>query len=672
MGKAVVIDFEFNGVVEPKVNLVCACTLELETGKRMRWWLHNSPNTQKTLLKFLKGFDLILGYSCVAEARSILALGGNPVSWKWIDLFLEYRLITNHNDKLLYGKQLVDGKVRTVKKPKPKWERQEGEKAEGFKPTHSLAEATYKLTGKIRDTDHKTKMRDLIISNPEKFSGEEKEAIMKYCMEDVIFLPTIWDRIKEEFQELLPRPDMQEYFKEAMLRGKYSALTALQENRGYPIDVEKTRNFSRQIPMILQDCQREINALFPEIKPFRWERAKSAFAWDQKATREWISSNHEVRKWMKTDTGKISLALEAFERFYDFKHHYPTDNFGAQMVRFLKLKQSLYGFSQGGKKKNFWDSVGSDGRARPYMNHYGAQSSRSQPGASGFMFLKPAWMRALVTPKPGRFLAGIDYASQEFFISGLESGDRNMIEAYLSGDPYLYFGKKAGAIPAHGTKESHGLLRDAFKSTVLGISYLMTKYGLAVKLTNDTGRPWSEDEAQDQIDLFDDTFEVFSDWRKEIQTEYSGGGAIKLPCGWWVWGDNDNLRSVANVPIQGFGASVMRKAVEIAEKRSVNVIFTLHDAIYMEGEIGQEYKIKWLAEAMTEAFQYYFDDPKIKELAGKVRLDPFAWSPDYEKDSEIDCDGFKVPASSLYIDSRAQRDYDNFSMYFDRVEGDSL
>lgn len=677
------LDFEFNQIVEKNVNLVCCAVTDLQTRERRKFWLHKNPQNQARLVKFLEQYDILIGYSCVAEARSLLALGLDPLKFKWIDLYLEYRMMTNHNDDLQWGWQLVDGKKKFVKKPKPKWERTEEDAATGFKATHSLAEATFKLTGQIRDTEHKTQMRDLIISNPKKFSDKQRRSILDYCMEDVVFLPEIWKRLKEEFRKLAPDVSDQTYFSEALNRGRYAAHTAIMESKGYPINLEATKNFSRSVPHIIMECQRDINDQFPEIKPFKWKKNESRFQWNQVATRQWISDNHdEGAKWMKTSGGKkkipqISLALEAFERFYAFKHTYPRGNFGAQMVRFLKLKQSLYGFSDsGGGRKNFWDSVGSDGRVRPYMNIYGAQSGRSQPGATGFMFLKPAWMRALVEPAPGHFIAGIDYGQQEFFLSGLESEDQNMIAAYLSGDPYLYGAKLAGAIPKDGTREQYKIERDLFKNTYLGILYGMTKYGLSIKLTNDTGREYDEDDAQEQIDIFEESFPDYMQWKEEIGDLYGEGCGLVLPCGWRMWSDNDNLRSVWNVPIQGFGASVMRKAVDNAVRNDCSVIFTLHDAIYIEGKVGQEYKIRMLRDAMRDAFKHYYKGTKFFEIAGKIKLDPFAWSPDYKKDSELALADmgktYKVPCSNLYIDERAADEYERFSKYFQTPDTELL
>ncbi len=676
----IALDFEFNRVTHPSLNLVSCVTLEIKNGVAQapkRWWLHNDKKQWKSLTKYLSGFSSVLAYAAVAEARCYLTLGLNPLDFSWVDLFLEYRMLTNHNDDLCYGQQLVDGKVKFVVKPKPKWERTEEDRGSGFKPTHSLAEATYKILGEIRDTEHKEAMRQLIISDPTSFTEEERESILDYNVEDVEMLPQLLSGMKGKFKSLVGGNTflLSSYIEEASWRGRYAAHTARMESYGYPIDFEKTKNFSNKVSAILDNCQRDINSMFPDIRPFKWEKKTQRFRWDQKATKEWISKNHDVSKWVKTDTGGISLSLESFERFYHFKHDYPKGNFGAQMLRFLKLKQSLYGFvpSAGGKSKSFWDSVGPDKKVRPYMNIYGAQSSRSQPASTGFMFLKPAWMRALVMPPPGYFMAGIDYGSQEFFVSGIKSGDENMIDAYLSGDPYLAFIKLAGIVPANATKASHFAEREAGKSSVLGMSYLMTKYGLAIKLTQDTGRTWTEEEAQEQIDLFYEAFPDLKEYQDNLLEEYLDNGFIKLSDGWYMWGDNDNHRSISNVPIQGEGACVMRRAVDLAYEKGIYVPFTLHDALYMIGKVGEEDKISDLRDAMLEAFMWYMPE-KYKSVAAKIRLEPFAWSPDYTGRGEEMAlkDGWKVPISDLYIDGRAKAEYDRFSPYFLTTEEDQL
>lgn len=672
------IDFEFRNVTSEFVSLVC-CTTEFN-GEVKEWWLWRSFETQTALMHYLqdKKDVPIVAYSAIAEARSFQSLSLEPLDYKWIDLFLEFRCLTNHNDRMNWGWQLVDGKKKFVKRPPPKWERTEEESFGSFKHTHSLAEATFKLTGEIRDTEHKNAMRDLIISDKE-FTKEEERLIQAYCTEDVIFLKKIYEATIREYAEVGVMDD-EELREEMLQRGRYSAITAKMESWGYPIDYEATKNFSSSVGPILEECQREINELFPDIRPFKYKRADKKFTWDQKATREWLKKNVEVDRWIKTDTGDLSLSLEAFTRVYDFKHDYPKDNFGAQMVRYLKLKQNMNGFMPSGKKRNFWDSVGPDKRVRSYMNIYKSQSSRSQPSSTSFLFLKPAWMRALCVPAKGKAIASFDYGSEEFLISALWAEDEAMIEAYKSGDVYLQYAKMVGAVPWEGTKEQYKAERNTFKAILLGLSYLMSKYGLAGHLTANTGKTWTVDQAQEKIDEFQETFEGLTKKQMETLSDYEGGGKIKLPCGWYMFGDNDNFRSVCNVPIQGFGASIMRKAVDLAVSRGLKVIITLHDALYIEYDSYDFKAIDTLHECMREAFMFYFDD---KESAGLIRLDGFSWSPDYPAPqigqkggrsySSIKTPaGLEIEIGDKYIDERAISEYETFSKYFQNREENYL
>lgn len=672
--KFLFLDFEFSRTTEKYVNPVSCVTMD-ENGSTKKWWLHNDKKKQSELSEYIKKFQVLVGYATTAESRAMIAMGMQPLDFKWIDLFLEYRCLTNHNYELMYGKQLVDGKVKIIPIPKPKWERTEEDVATGFNPTHSLAEASYKLLGVIRDTAHKTAMRDLIISDCPLYADHEVDSILDYGVDDVRDLKPMLDEMIKHYKKLDYEFEYDVWLEEAFDRGRYSAHTAHMETRGYGIDFEKTKNFSNQVENILFDVQREIAYGFKEINPFSWDPKNNRFKMNTKNIKEWVKKNHNVDRWVKTDSDDISLSLEAFTRFYDFKHTYPKDNFGAQMVRLLKLKQNIFGFKnkRDDGRKTFWDYVGSDQRVRPYFNHYKAQSSRSQPASTGFMFLKPAWMRSLVKEEDGYAMGGIDYSSQEFLLNALLSDDFGMIEAYRSGDVYLAFAKDAGMVPKDGTKAQYKKERDLCKSTVLGIGFLMTKIGLAVKLSADSGEEWSEDDAQEMIDRFYEAYPDLKDYQDQIIEEYHQRKCLKLPCGWYLWKDNQNFRSVVNFTVQGFGAAVMRKAIDLCYEKGLEYIFTLHDAIYIRYKVGEEYKMELLRDAMREAFLYYWqgDDEKT-DWASSIRLDPFAWSSSYEPDSEIELETMKLPVSNIYIDERAGDEYEQFKKYFERRAEDEL
>ena len=664
---AVYLDFEFNKSSEQYLNLVCCSTdVEFKDGtiESKDWWLHNQPFAYQMLRHYLEKHKekIFVAYSVEAEASSMYSLGLNVLEFKFFDLYIEYRMLQNHNNELLYGEQLIDGKVKKLR-------------IGGEKGKSNFAAACYKLLKIIVDTDHKDAMRDLIISAPDEFTPEEQKQIMEYCRSDVKPLRDLRKAIASYYRRVIPKAHWGTIKDEALLRGEFSARIALQVRHGYPVNVEWLYNFSEQAQLVLDDAAKDINSQFPKnMQPFRWNKKDRRYSANTSVWKKWIEDNHDT--WEVTDSNNISLKLEAWTKHYNYGHDYPRGHFGAQIIRYLKLKQAMNGFNPN-SKKNIFNFLGSDGRIRPFMNHFGAQSGRTQPASSSFIFLKPAWQRAMVRPKKGKSIGDLDYSSQEFLLSALLSGDKKMLEAYRSGDVYLAFGKMIGWIPQDGTKSSHKFERNVCKAVVLGLSYLMSKYGLAKKLTEDTGRIYTEDEAQELIDQFDETFDVFAEWRKELIEEYEIEGYIRMQDGWYMFGDNENFRSVGNVRTQGLGAIIMRKAIALAQDRGLTVIFSLHDALYIEYDEGDYGALDTLKECMEEAFCYYFEG-EMKEYAKMIRVDPNTWGDEfkeaelYQKEDGtfgIKTDyittpkGLKSPCSQYFIDERAVNEWGKFNKY---------
>lgn len=662
MRKGVVfLDFEYNHTAERDLNLVCcSTTVFLEDGgnEDRDWWLLNDSLAHIELAQYLESHKnkTFFSWSVEAEARSMLALGLDVISYEFIDLFLDYRMLKNHNHDLQHGLQLIDGKIKRTY-------------PFGEKGKDNLAAATYKLLKLIIDTDHKTEMRDIIIrGNPEEIEANKK-SIMDYCRSDVVNLPKLRNAISAYYPKVIPKDKLPYLAVEAKRRGNYAARTAVMLELGYPVNVEWLHNFASNVPQVLETCQRDINSQFPNNPPFRWNKKEQRFSMNTKTVKEWIVSKHGD-DWEKTDKKDISLALDAFTKKYNYSHDYPEGNLGAQMVRFLKLKQAMNGFNIKAEK-NIFHSLGTDGRIRCYLNPYGAQSSRTQPASTSFIFLKPAWVRSMVQPKPGKAIGDYDWSSEEFFLSALVSKDKKMIEAYKSGDVYLAFAKMIGMVPQTATKQSHKYERDVCKSLVLGLSYLMTEYGLAHKLTEDTGRVWTEEEALELVEQFEETFCDFAEWRAEQIATYRDEGHIKLPCGWYMFGDNDNFRSVGNVPIQGLGACIMRKAVELAQDAGLQVIFTLHDAIYIEYDSWDFAALDTLKKCMDEAFLFYFDG-EMREHAKSIRVDGNTWSLDYEDGEIVTPAGDKVTCSKIFVDPRATKEYELYKQYMEKGTGEEL
>jgi len=674
------LDFEYRESQNSKLELVCCVTQTSEDGNLdtpQRWWLHKDPSKQvelKNYLLMLRQCFTFCAFAVTAEARSMLALGLDPTEFKWFDIMIEYRMLVNNHPKYSIGKHYFKakgsgiGRVKTLDVPVPKWERTEG--YSGGDPEFNFEAARYKMLGIKPKSGYKDGMRHRILEGGP-FSLADKEEILEYCESDVVDLPKMGGKIKAAILSSLRKEHRGGLEKDMLLRGEYAARTAKMEEMGYPIDYGATRNFSDSAPDIVKEIQKEICDLFPEVVPFAYNPKKKAYEMKINNIRAWVEKQNH-KGWMKTDGGAVSLALEAFEKKYPFRHDYPKDCLGAQMVRLLKTKQSLNGFLPG-KRNSFWDKVGEDKRVRPYMGIYRAQSARSQPSATGFIPLKSAWMRSLIQPKPGRTIIAVDYAQQEFLLAALISKDAAMIKAYHSGDPYLATAKLAGAIPQDGTKEKYGDVRDRFKSTVLGIQYGMGYVSLAGKITTDTGKFCSEDEAKELITDFYEMYPDYKEWQDNTKLDYYGQEYVdgdeyddqylRLPCGWIMWGNNKNPRSVTNMPIQGLGSSIMRKGVALAQDAGLEVIFTLHDALYIECDTDKtEESVDTLAASMRSAMKHYFQGTPMDKHA-KCRMDPTVWGPDWT-DQSIRTDLGPITPQKVYVDKRSRSDYEKFSKYF--------
>jgi hypothetical protein len=657
MPKYIFLDSEFNGTAERDLNVICFALVTEEYGQES-FWLYNNE-AEKIRFKAVieeyiaKGY-VFVSYAVEAEARAFLSLGIDPLRMKWIDLYLEYVMLSNHNNEISKGDQLINGKVKKL----PNMGFEKGKKG--------LSAALFKLCKIIIDTDHKNKMRDLIISSPEDFTREEATDILNYCMSDTEHLPKLHKAINATLGHKIKQQHRKNLLQEQAYRAEYAVRSAMMIQHGYPVNLEWLRNLTDNIPVIMRECVEDINSQFPDILPFRWNKKECRYSLNTAAVTAWIENSPYAKKWERTDTGKYSLALDAWKNFFNYSHDYPRNNFGAQFVRYLNFSQQLKGFREksGESETTFWDYVGSDGMVRSSMGIYGAQSSRSQQKSTSFLFLKSGWMRSLCAPPEGYCIGAIDYGSQEFLLSALMSKDKKMIQAYAEGDVYLYYAKGIGLVPPHGTKETHSKERDLCKATVLGLSYLMTEHGLSRDLSEKLGREVTVEEAKGLVDSFYELFSTFSEWRASNIENYPDLRYVRLPDGFHMFGDNPNFRSVGNMPIQGFGACIMRKAVQLAQNKGLNIIFTLHDQLFiMFRENELENSILQLKESMKEAFMFYFEGD-LKEKAAMVKLDCKAWGPSLEEGKSTLSDGAMLVTQKNYVDPRATDQYKTFSKYF--------
>lgn len=663
--KFLYLDFEFNNINSGKLNLVSLAAAAFSDGEpteQTTIWLHNSPSGQAKAKGFLRRMIaeeyIFVAFVMEAEARSLHSLFGGMPKFKAIDLYLEYRNVLNHNNSLSYGVQYLKGKVVTTSPPPSKWRNgvrvEAGEEGESHhKPSFSLAAATFKLLGIQIDTEEKNQVRDIIIRSNHEEIESAAGRIMRYNSSDIENMPDLLSKIYNINRRC--GETLGAWTQSALGRGAYAVATARMVIEGYPINLAKVNKFTKNVGGIInaaiQDCLEHSS----EVESFRFDKKTDKYVAVEKNIREWISAQPAAKRWRVTGGGKLSLSKDSFCDFYSSD----SPGFAGSFVRFLKTKTSLNGFmppTQG--RATFSDFIGKDGRVRPFMGIFGSQSSRSQPAATSFLWLKSKFLQNFLEAPAGRALIACDYSSQEFLIAGIVAQDLQMIDAYRSGDVYLAFGITAGLIPKTGTKTTHKKERDLCKTVILGLSYGMASEGLAVRLEAATGTPYTGAQAQKFVDLFNESYPDYSQWKWDTQSNYDASKFLRLSDGWRMSGDNPSKLSVLNFPIQGEGAVILRTAVQLCQSRGLRVIATVHDSIVCDIPAAKaRYCADLLKECMVEAFEVVM--VKFGSTA-PIRVEGECWSQSFTKSQQIGDFAF----SRELIHPRAVSDHARYEKYF--------
>jgi DNA polymerase-1 len=177
------------------------------------------------------------------------------------------------------------------------------------------------------------------------------------------------------------------------------------------------------------------------------------------------------------------------------------------------------------------------------------------------------------------------------------SGDEAKQAAYLSGEPYLAFGKQAGAIPPDGTRETHSNVRDLFKTCALGVQYGMEEQSLAQRI----GQPTIV--ARDLLRAHRETYREFWRWSDAAVDYAMLTGSLHTVFGWRVHvGENQNPRALRNFPMQANGAEMMRLAACLATERGIEVCAPVHDAFLICAPLNRlEADVAAMRACMAEA-----------------------------------------------------------------------
>jgi DNA polymerase-1 len=408
-------------------------------------------------------------------------------------------------------------------------------------------------------TVEKEDMRALIMRGGP-WSPEERRAILDYCESDVAGLARL-------LPAMLPNLDLPR----ALYRGRYMSAAARIERAGVPIDTDTLARLRRHWSAIQDELIADIDTAYGvyEGRTFKAERFAA-----------WL--HRQDIAWLRLPSGKLDLSDDTFRKAAGA---YPV------VAPLRELRAAL-------SEMRLNDLVvGCDSRNRTILSAFRARTGRNQPSNARFIFGPSVWLRGLIKAPPGHGIAYIDWGQQEFGIAAALSGDRKMMDAYQSGDPYLAFAKQAGAVPADATKQSHKTERDQFKACVLAVQYGMGADALARRI----GQPPIR--ARELLQLHRETYRVFWRWSDQMLDYAMLTGSIHTVFGWRVQvPPNANDRALRNFPMQANGAELLRLACCLATERGIDVCAPVHDAVLICAPLDRlESDIAAMQEAMREA-----------------------------------------------------------------------
>jgi DNA polymerase family A len=506
-----------------RITPLALVAIEMRTGRTVRLWQDElGPAPPYRLDPDV----LVISYMATAEMGFHLAAGwGQPACL--LDCYIEFRRITN--DARVTSKDEPGGLHRD----------------KGF---YSLAGALRFFREDEIDLTRKDETRDRILQGAP-FSSEERCNILEYCEDDTRALARLARHLIPTIRSL----------PHALYRGQYARAIARQERRGVPIDLPQLERIRERWAGMKTSL---VAAADREYGCYEIESGEPHFR--DELFRAYV--RRQRIPWPEYPDGSLDKRTETFR---DMAASFPQVD-GLRELRSTLSQLRLNDLS-----------VGRDSRNRCLIGPFGTKTGRNAPSNSKFVFGPAKWIRFLIAPEPGTALIHRDFSQQEVWIAAVLSGDAALLAACLSGDVYLGIATRLNLAPADATAQTHPQIRKLFKTVTLGIQYGLGPRSLALR----TGI--SRYEAGEIIARLRAEFRGFEAWSACVADHAGLDMLLSTPFGWTMrCPPGTNPRTIRNWPIQACGAAILHAACILAERRGMQIVAPIHDALLAEAPVA--------------------------------------------------------------------------------------
>jgi DNA polymerase I-like protein with 3'-5' exonuclease and polymerase domains len=419
--------------------------------------------------------------------------------------------------------------------------------SEKVDPRYGLAVVLARYGLPYRHTaDEKDALRDWIGDlhfNPD--SPDERRRIVDYCYEDCEGAARLYRHLAARVPPAW-----------AALVAEFCLHLARMELRGIAVDMPTWRALDEKRQAVIDRLTAVVNAQHPVFVSNSLSRDRF-FGWCAANGIGWPLSR-------SPHTGRRYLSLD--HRIMDgMRDRHPFINDVAEVNNTVRQLTSR-------------SLAVDENRGRHYFREIPFGASTGRTSFKGFLLSAPKWLRFLAVPtSPDHVLLSVDYDAEEILIGAMLAHDDVMRAGYASGDPHMAFAVKAGAAPPGATKATHGEVRRVYKAVNLAVNYGQTEYGIAEK----TGMPVAK--ARSLLEQHQKVFAAYTAWSDAYVVRAHKDGRCWTALGWPRWVTRgDNRRSVANFPVQGTGADLMRLTVIHLSRGGLNLLATNHDGFLIE------------------------------------------------------------------------------------------